>query len=463
MLTLANAIIEERIDQIRTYLSQSPDVNELDEYGFTPLIEAAIVNNTEIAKYLIRHGADVNLQDMIGGTALHWATENNNLELSRILLEQNANPNLYTFAGQSPLVMPYLRGQQPLKNILLKYGANLEFAQDYINAKLLGHIFELVGTADIVDPKNNFVELNFEGFYLEFSLAIIADSLQQFKNHFAARQMRRYERYIRVIIEVIFRAAQLSKYQQYRVDISKHDKEISQLITAEPLLIPVGYEGHAITFIKAGNILVKCDRREESRLYDNIVFYYIGNLKNMTVAFIKNLIYVKQSSDYINADLHEILQLKPITELKVSAQISGNCSWANVEASIPALFFILFSESEDFQKSMSRYKNMALNFFQQWREWNKSRALNFCIQSFKASDSIRKACKAEILAAILYQSLKDHDPLDSERIQSILEVLTQPKYEHVLQNYIKIYCYEDLGDEGRNFLRMLQKYGYTKR
>ena len=39
------------------------------------------------------------------------------------------------------------------------------------------------------------------------------------------------------------------------------------------LIIPVGYEGHAITFVRLGNIWVKCDRREDSRLYDNVVFY----------------------------------------------------------------------------------------------------------------------------------------------------------------------------------------------
>ena len=62
---------------------------------------------------------------------------------------------------------------------------------------------------------------------------------------------------------------------------------------------------------------------------------------------------------------------------------------------------------------------MALNFFQQWREWNKTRALNFCIQSFNHSDPIRKACKAEILAAILFQCCKEQNPLDKERIESI--------------------------------------------
>jgi hypothetical protein len=460
MTSLANAILEEKLEQIYVYLQNRVDVNELDEYGFTPLIEAAIADNTEIAKLLLGYGADPNLQDMTGGTALHWAAENNNMTLARLLLKRGANPNAYTFAGQPVMTMPLLRGQQPFKKLLQNAGANLTFTQDYVNAKLLGHMFELVGTADILDPNKHFVELNFEGFYLEFSLAMIAESLYQFKNNFGSRQVRRYEKYTGLIVDVINRAASLAKYQQYRVDISKHDDVINTLLQQEPLLIPVGYEGHAITFIKAGNVLVKCDRREESRLYDNIVFYFIENLQEMSVDFIKNLIYVKQSSEYINEGLPAILQLKPITELKVTAQISGNCSWANVEASIPALFFLLFSEAKDFHEAMSKYKNMAISFFQQWREWNKTRALDFCIQSFKESDPIRKACKAEILAAILFQSCKDNQREDADRIQSILDILATPQYEYVIQNYIKVYCYEDLGEEGKNFLSILKKYGY---
>jgi len=458
--TLADAIIENQVEQVIAYLRYGADLNAVDEYGFTPLIEAAIADNYQLAKLLIDHGANVKLQDMTGGTALHWAAENNNIELTKLLLENGADPNAYTFAGQPVLVMPLLRQQQTLKKLLVKYKANIEFAQDYINAKLLGHMFELVGTADIIDLKNNFVEIDFEGFYLEFSLAIIAEALDQFKNHFAARELRRYTQFSTIIVETINRAARLIKFQQYRVDTKKYITDINHLFQQEPLLIPIGYEGHAITFIKMGNILVKCDRREDSRLYDNVMFYHVGRLEQLTEKFIYQLIYEKQSGDFINTELHKILDLQPITQIKVAAQISGNCSWANVEACIPAIFFLLFSQYQDFQENMSRYKNIALNYFQKWREWNKDRALNFCIQRFKEADSLRKACKGELLAAILYQSCHENNPDDMNRIESILEVLNTTQYKYILQNYVKTYCYEDMSEEGVRFLQMLKNHGY---
>lgn len=460
MPSLADAIIDEQVDAVKSMLQYGTDVNQIDEYGFTPLIEAAIADNTEIANLLLHYGAATNQPDTLGGTALHWATENNNIKMCQLLLEHHADPNAYNLSGQPVLVMPLLRQNQEIKKLLMSYKAELVFAQDFINTKMLGHMFELVGTANIVNPKNTFVEVDFEGFFLEVSLGMIADSLAQFINHFAARKLRRYVPMIEVIIDAINRAARLIKYQQYRVNVAKHQNIIQSLMQKEPLVIPVGYEGHAITFIKLGNLFIKCDRREDSRLFDNIMIYRCNKPSQLNNQFIQNLIYEKQSDEFINNHLQEILELEPITELKVTAQISGNCSWANVEACIPAIFFLLFSQSADFKENIVRYKNLALNLFNQWREWNKDRSLQFCIQNFQQADRIRKACKAEILAAILFQCCGGGSPIDNERAESILSAIAIPEYEYVLRNYIQSYCYEDQSEEGQHFLRMLRNFGF---
>ena len=106
---------------------------------------------------------------------------------------------------------------------------------------------------------------------------------------------------------------------------------------------------------------------------------------------------------------------------------------------------------------------MAFTYFQKWREWNQERALHYCIQTMKEVDSIRQICKAEILAAILYQCCNSSEVLNRERIETILSVLTLPPYEHILQNYIKTYCYEDISEEGQRFQRLLRDFGYSKR
>jgi len=463
MLSLADAILQEDIDNIRQLLNYGEDVNQIDEYGFTPLIEAAIVDNIEISKFLLSQGADPNKQDVTGGTALQWAVENNNKSLCTLLLNHSANPNTYNFAGQPVLVMPILRQQSELRQLLIRTGADQVFAQDYINTKLLGHMFELVGTVNIIDPQNKFVEVDFEGFYLEVTIGLISESLAQFQNHFAARQLRRYAGLSQFIVEIMQRASQLIKYQQYRVDVKKFQSQIDALIRQEPIIIPVGYEGHAITFIKRGDVWVKCDRREDSRLYDNVMFYQIRNQEQAKQNFIKNLIYKKQSSEFINTELDHLLGLKPVTELKIEAQISGNCSWANVEATIPALFFLVLSQMSKDTQATAHYKTLALNYFHRWREWNKDRALHYCIQSYHEGDSIRKSCKAEILAAILFQRCEMNNPADRDRIELILSVLLKSPYEYILHNYLRVYYFENYTEEGKRFSELLKEYGYKMR
>lgn len=462
MPSLADAIIEGNIDSVRQLLRYGEEVNQLDEYGFTPLIEAAIIDSLPMSQFLLEQGANPNQQDVTGGTALQWATENNNLALSQLLLQRGANPNSYNFSGQPVLVMPILRQQQEIKTLLIDAGADLVFAQDFINTKLLGHMFELVGTAEIITPQNQFAEVDFEGFFLEVTLGIISDSLKQFQNHFAARQLRRYAGLSQFIVEIMQRALQLIKYQQYRVDINKYRSQIDAIIEQDPLLIPVGYEGHAITFIKRGDIWVKCDRREDSRLYDNIMFYRIRHPERLTTAFLKRLMYEKQTTEFINEDLDEILGLEPLTELKVNAQISGNCTWANVEAAIPAIFFLVMMQMSHDNQAIAYYKTLALNFFQRWREWNKDRALHLCIESYEQGDAIRKACKAEILAAVLFQSCDFNNPTDNSRIETILSLLVKSPYEYILRNYLRIYYYESYTEEGRRFFELLKKYGFTQ-
>jgi hypothetical protein len=50
--------------------------------------------------------------------------------------------------------------------------------------------------------------------------------------------------------------------------------------------------------------------------------------------------------------------------------------------------------------------------------------------------------------------------LDRDRAETIVSVIGTPKYEYILQNYIKTYCYEDSSEEGKSFLQLLKSLGY---
>src|SRR5262249_51646602 len=141
--------------------------------------------------------------------------------------------------------------------------------------------------------------------------------------------------------------------------------------------------------------------------------------------------------------------------LKIESQIAGNCSWANVEATLPALFFMLLSELDVRSKKEVFCKTTAINFFHYWREWNKERLLQFLIQSYHEADSLRKACKAEILVAILFQCCYLETHADRERMEMILSLLLNSPYEYLLKNYLHVYYYDSPTPEGKRFSEFL--------
>ena len=85
-MSISDTIIYGSLTELEVRLHQESRLNFVDEYGFTPLIQAAIMNDGDKGELLLDHGADVNLRDLTGGSALHWAAENNNLDFNRFVI-----------------------------------------------------------------------------------------------------------------------------------------------------------------------------------------------------------------------------------------------------------------------------------------------------------------------------------------------------------------------------------------
>lgn len=460
-MSLANSIIYGDKSTVLAALS-SADINEVDEYGFRPLIEAAIANKIDIAELLLQHGANINGEDSTGRTALHWAVENNNLNLCKLLLSHNADPNHYTKSSQPILVNPLLRKQTALKNLLYNHEADLNFALDFINTKLLGHRFELIGAVDILDNKGKFIELDYEGFFLESTIGIILQSLERYRNNFAARNLRRYFKFVKYLIEAFSTAAQLIKYQQYLINITEHTQKIDFLLASDLLIIPVANKGHAITFIKYGNLWAKCDRGENSLTEGSINIYRVHNKHNFNKDFFKQLMFVRQSPEIIQTGYKKILETELIIRLPIASQITGNCSWSNVEAAIPTILFLLMAQETDSKSaSLRQCMDDSMSFYHAWCEWDKDRALYDCLKSFDEATPARKASKAAILGSVLFQCCYYKHPKDIERAEKILKILTEKKYQYILESYINIYYRRTKTLPGENLIHLLDMCGLS--
>ena len=453
-MTIANDIISRRMPEFEAYLREGDSLDDIDEYGFTPLIECAITRQVKIAEQLINYKVDVNKPDVTGRTPLHWAVDNNDLDMTRLLLTHGADANAYTRNGLAVLVYPVLRGQDSLKHLLYQFGAKLDFAQDFINAKLLGHRFELQGDVDIVNAAGEFIELDYEGFILEFTVAVVKDSLRRFISSYSTRHLRDYFPLIHTIMDAFADAAELLQYQHQPRLNEDHLKRIGELLNSPMLILPAASRGHALCFVRFHQWWAKIDRGENSLKEGSANIYRITRPEALTPRFIQDFLYKKQNRRYFHQVINQQLGLLPIAQLPITPQISGNCSWANVQAVVPVAYAMQeLINVDNFNPDVAMYVH------DQWVEWDKDRALDECIQRFYIASPERKASIVAMLGAVLFQACDHGIVLHLERAEKILSIMTLPDYYYVLKSYLDEYCIKRLTRKGNNLLKLLDDCG----
>lgn len=456
-MSLAETIIYDSDENAVAEILAGADVNEHDRYGFRPLIQAVICKKTKTLDALLSAGADIEQADFMKRTALQWAVDRSEFALCKILLESGANPNHYSADGQPILVNPILRQQLELIELFMQYHAKYQFAQDYISAKLLGHRFELTGEADIVSPDGTFIPLSFEGFNLEFTAGLIRRSLDNFINSIPGQKHTTYNAKLQDVMLALKNASQLTEFARHK-DKSQFAPIIQNLLENNLLLLPAAYRGHAITFIKYGDLWVKCDRGVAA-IANTVVLSRIHNPYVLNQELYEKILYGHKTEDFVLNELPELLKLETITTLPTRHQISGNCSWANMETSIPAMLYMLSYNPQlhNNHKELTTLQKDVYQFYKAWIDWDKDTALEEAIEDFAASDKVRKLSKAIILGGILVQRCNPQQSSNVLRAKKILSILTQSEYTFILENYIKIFNQKTLS--GRRVQKLFKLCG----
>jgi ankyrin repeat protein len=92
--TIFDAIQSDNSEQIQALLNSDPGyVGAFNRNGRTPLMQAVMRTNQEVAVLLLAHGARADARDWEGMTALHFAAARNQVGLGELLLKSGANPN----------------------------------------------------------------------------------------------------------------------------------------------------------------------------------------------------------------------------------------------------------------------------------------------------------------------------------------------------------------------------------
>ena len=82
---LCLAISKGDINKVKEIISYGVDVNDATNRGMTPLMCAAVYNQSEIVQLLLDKGADVNKKDNLGKTVLDYAKISNSSQIVEIV------------------------------------------------------------------------------------------------------------------------------------------------------------------------------------------------------------------------------------------------------------------------------------------------------------------------------------------------------------------------------------------
>lgn len=108
LTALVYATLANDLDSVKTLLDAGADVNQVTDYGWSPLLVATQNRYYKLGAYLLDRGANVNLANKGGWTPLYIATDNRNieggdypvrkadmdhLEFIKLLLDKGANVN----------------------------------------------------------------------------------------------------------------------------------------------------------------------------------------------------------------------------------------------------------------------------------------------------------------------------------------------------------------------------------
>lgn len=111
--------------EISSFFKENKEVNcnQINSYGFTPLIMACYYNNKAAVLSFLERNIEL---DYISpeGTALMALAVKGNLELTEILLANGANPDLTNVEGITALMYAVQFENKKLVELLLQYNAN---------------------------------------------------------------------------------------------------------------------------------------------------------------------------------------------------------------------------------------------------------------------------------------------------------------------------------------------------
>jgi ankyrin repeat protein len=139
------AVYHDDAELVDRLVAAGADVNARNDYGATPLSQAAVVGNVRVIRRLLSAGADVESANADGQTALMVLARSSNVEAAKLLLKRGAKvDSREAWREQTALMWAAAEGQPAMVKLLIEQGAD-------VNARSKANNWERQVTAE---PRN---------------------------------------------------------------------------------------------------------------------------------------------------------------------------------------------------------------------------------------------------------------------------------------------------------------------
>ena len=137
---LIQAALENDTGAVQELINNGAEIDGKSPNGETALTSAAYYGNCNMVKFLLQLGASINAQDDNGITALIWATSSNQIDIIKMLLASGADIERAGSNGCTPLLIAVEQNHLDVIELLLQHGANPDVQIDDGSTPIMGAI-----------------------------------------------------------------------------------------------------------------------------------------------------------------------------------------------------------------------------------------------------------------------------------------------------------------------------------
>lgn len=464
--------------------------------GNTPLMNAFLRGNVELAELLIKKGANIKIQDKEGNSLINIAVSLNNDKLLQLLLEhKDANQMIDApdNNGSTPLIYAVSNRKNSIARLLLKHGANPIYPA-YTELKLIdvmrsNYNFDLIKDIEeseeifkkehptIYNELNNAYQLMSEvrydfghtlGLRTEFSVpslnnqeervfateggnsqiaiskligmldGYLKKGLKQ-PSHMAENQAKTEDDHIfNDFTEINEAFKQGIEYPKYGTTKSLEDiLERLKNQPPKPTFIPSGWHMHAISIVIHGELLIVTNRGEGMNSTGTTVYKLKDNVQ-FEIDTIKSLLETKDATMVeTKSRINDLIDPDYIgIPLGSTAQVGGSCSMSNPKSSMEAMLFSNKFYRLSKEKRVAIFESMKITTFDMDRDFGEKEAQQLALEKIEYSESIQELTE--------YAEMKYKRATKFFRDQSISKLVTKLKEANENKNFSYSRLYKTL-------------------